>query len=117
MKQTGAQGGVKQSDILEVTGPILPHHVQNLVQLLKDTQNSKFTITFNTHEPSVPLNVLTEDSDNESSPSSYTHAVPWESLGLDAAMHQSFVEQFPLSDRTAGIKELFCTDEGFSWVV
>ncbi|GAB1610624.1 hypothetical protein Ahia01_001348700 [Argonauta hians] len=42
--------------VLEVSGPVLPCHVQRLVQLMQETQARDFTLSLHTHEPTVGLN-------------------------------------------------------------
>lgn len=53
-----ADGGVTHAHILEITGPILPSHCQTLISLFHKTQTADFGMVFNTHEPTVPLNIL-----------------------------------------------------------
>ncbi|CAG2232303.1 DONSON [Mytilus edulis] len=56
-RQPDVDGNIRQVHILEVAGPVLPHHVQTISSLLHRTQNQDFSLTFNTHEPSQPFNV------------------------------------------------------------
>lgn len=111
VKQTDNEGIIKQVNILEVNGPCLPHHVHNLTALLQRTQNHDFSMTFNTYEPSVPFNssVNTGTTNKELS---NTDRVPF---GMDSQTFDPFFHQIPITDRLACIRELYCSDEGFSW--
>lgn len=42
---------------LEVTGPIMPHTLHALTQLLKPAQKGEFSVGLYTHEPTAVLNV------------------------------------------------------------
>ena len=58
MKQGGGEGGFTSAHIVEVTGPILPCHTENLVTLFHKTQAQDFGMVFNNHDPTVAFNVL-----------------------------------------------------------
>lgn len=58
VKQSDKDGIITQAHIVEVTGPILPHHCQNMVSLLHRTQCADYGMVFNNHYTTVPFNVL-----------------------------------------------------------
>ncbi|ESO88901.1 hypothetical protein LOTGIDRAFT_106337, partial [Lottia gigantea] len=59
-KQTDSEGNSFKSNILEITGPILPHNILNLTSLLEERLTSDFSLTFNNHEPTAPFNIYLE---------------------------------------------------------
>ncbi|XP_041354100.1 protein downstream neighbor of Son-like [Gigantopelta aegis] len=56
-KMINSSGLKKEQHILEICGPLLPHHVLNLTALLRRTQNTDVSFTFKTHETSAAFNV------------------------------------------------------------
>lgn len=66
--KTRVRTGYQDVCSLEVTGPILPHALHTLTQLLKPAQKGGFSMALYTHEPSAVLNVpvtKTPESDGQ----------------------------------------------------
>lgn len=55
--KTQVRTGYQDVCSLEVTGPIMPHALHTLTQLLKPAQRGGFSVALYTHEPSAVLNV------------------------------------------------------------
>ncbi|KAK3098985.1 hypothetical protein FSP39_024959 [Pinctada imbricata] len=101
----------KQMHILEIVGPILPHHIQRFSALFSHTQNNNYSFTFNTHEPTVPFNfdlpcINSDDSVEKER----------EKLDMQEDVHNSFFDVIEISDRLSSIKELHRSKEGYSWI-
>ncbi|WAR07442.1 DONS-like protein [Mya arenaria] len=58
VKQSDGDGNITSAHIVEIGGPILPHHTQQLVSLIHTTQAQDFGMVFHNHDPTVPFNVL-----------------------------------------------------------
>lgn len=55
--KTQVRTGYQDVCSLEVTGPIMPHSLHALTQLLRPAQKGGFSVSLYTHEPSAVLNV------------------------------------------------------------
>ncbi|XP_030636791.1 protein downstream neighbor of son homolog [Chanos chanos] len=55
--KTQVRTGYQDVCSLEVTGPIMPHAVHSLTQLLRPSQRGSFSVGLYTHEPTAVLNV------------------------------------------------------------
>lgn len=55
--KTQVRTGYQDMCSLEVTGPVMPHALHTLTQLLKPAQKGGFSMALYTHEPSAVLNV------------------------------------------------------------
>ncbi|XP_046554130.1 LOW QUALITY PROTEIN: protein downstream neighbor of son homolog [Haliotis rubra] len=106
-KQTDASGNIQKGHVIEMSGPILPHHVLNVSHLLRDLQEEDFTLTFNTHEPTASLNLrgtlLQSDPCKEV-----------EASGLHPKAEETLSSVFNLRDNTV-YKEVTSTHHGFSF--
>ncbi|KAL5010623.1 hypothetical protein ScPMuIL_012928 [Solemya velum] len=112
-KQADDKGNIKHSHIVEVGGPILPHHVQSVCQLLRRTQTS-FSISFNNHEPSLPFNVsIPGTNDVNNSRSIVCGSADRDSIKTEK--FEAFYTAAKISETLAGIRELNCTADGVSW--
>ncbi|XP_033635784.1 protein downstream neighbor of Son-like [Asterias rubens] len=54
---------LKESYSLEVTGPLLPHNVFNICQLLQESQSGDFGGNFSSHEPTLPFSQVFQNSE------------------------------------------------------
>ncbi|XP_071114520.1 protein downstream neighbor of son homolog [Haliotis cracherodii] len=106
-KQTDASGNFQKGHVIEMSGPILPHHVLNVSHLLRDLQKEDFTLTFNTHEPTAALNLrgamFRSDSCKEV-----------EESGLHPAAQETLSGPVTLQDNTV-YKEVTSTQHGFNF--
>ena len=98
----------KPVHILEIAGPILPHHVQNLTALFHRTQDQDFSLTFNTHDPTVPFNFTL--------PTSANTGADRLKLDMTQSVHDPFFDLMEISDRLSCLKEVYCNKEGYSWI-
>lgn len=55
--KTQVRTGYQDVCSLEVTGPIMPHTLHALTQLLRPAQRGEFSVGLYTHEPTAVLNV------------------------------------------------------------
>ncbi|XP_045196207.2 protein downstream neighbor of Son-like [Mercenaria mercenaria] len=141
VKQSDREGNVTQAHIVEVAGPILPHHCQGLVSLLHRTQNADYGMVCNNHDPTIPFNVLSKLihssnadkyenseklSENESKCNTSTILDSIEDGSSSAKSEKEgnvvqldaerFHKLVPVDeDRICAIKEIVCTPEGFTW--
>ncbi|XP_071135392.1 protein downstream neighbor of son homolog [Mytilus edulis] len=109
-RQPDVDGNIRQVHILEVAGPVLPHHVHTISSLLHRTQNQDFSLTFNTHEPSQPFNVKClpgEENIVENCRRSFL---------MEDQMYDSFFSGQCIADRLTCIHELTCEKEGYTWI-
>ncbi|XP_074662071.1 protein downstream neighbor of son homolog [Tubulanus polymorphus] len=56
------EGVVGKKHMLEVVGPILPHIVHNICELVSNL-HTEYTVSLSTHDPSTPLNVRASTKD------------------------------------------------------
>ena len=95
-------GGINQVHFVEVVGPILPHHLVNYCDLYKRTQDGDYTMTLNTHDPSVPFNIDLGPSDH------VCETEVREKLNLSHRNSDTFFMNTPLCDRLSCAKEIHC---------
>ena len=121
-KQLNSSGEKKEQHILEVHGPILPHHVLNLSTHLRHTQDTDVTITFKTHESSAAFNMKVSglvdgmQAVQDKMSGEVTHC-PEESLGL---LHSDVTHCLALGQSLShmkAIKEITCSTHGFSYII
>ena len=108
-RQGDVDGSIRQVHILEVGGPVLPHHVHTMSSLLQNTQHNNFTLTFNTHEPTYPFNIKCS-SQNEDTPDVR------QTLNMQNSKFDSFFSGQGISDRLTSTHELVCDKDGYSWI-
>lgn len=108
-RQGDVDGSIRQVHILEVGGPVLPHHVHTMSSLLQNTQHNNFTLTFNTHEPTHPFNIKCS-SQNEDTPDIRP------TLNMQNSKFDSFFSGQGISDRLTSTHELVCDKDGYSWI-
>ncbi|XP_022089967.1 protein downstream neighbor of Son-like [Acanthaster planci] len=76
---------LQESYSLEITGPLLPHNVFSICQLLEESQGADFGGTFNSHEPTVPFTLVdaqnnARDAKTERQEHLQGNSRAWESL-------------------------------------
>ena len=106
VKQTEIDGTINHVHILEITGPVLPHQIHRIRKVLERTQQGEFTLTFNTHEPTVPFNARLPLS--ECSPEK-------EKMKMTEDNFDSFFNVSEIDDMLACIRELYCKDYNYDW--
>nr|KAG5711022.1 hypothetical protein BaRGS_013756 [Batillaria attramentaria] len=52
-------GETQDAHVLEITGPLLPHHQLNIATIVHEAIPDTVVISYNTHEPTVPFNMDT----------------------------------------------------------
>lgn len=107
VKQTEMDGTINHVHILEISGPVLPHHVHQIRKVLERTQKGEFTLTFNTHEPTVPFNAKLPVS--ECNPER-------EKMKMRGEKFDTFFDVSDIDDRLTCIRELYCRDYSYGWV-
>uniref|UniRef100_A0A8B9GPV1 Uncharacterized protein n=1 Tax=Astyanax mexicanus TaxID=7994 RepID=A0A8B9GPV1_ASTMX len=104
--KTQVRTGYQDVCSLEVTGPIMPHTVHALTQLLKPAQKGAFSVSLYTHEPSAVLNVpVTKPSESEQQ--------CLERCGLQQSTVQQLVEPTVLGK--SALRQLHMRDFSYSW--
>ena len=93
---------VEQGYGMEISGPILPHTKQRLINLISKT-HKQFTVSFSTHMPSAAFNAGVDSSGPV--PSELTEEVMDETEQFKRPSH--------LGKKV--IREMQFTDETFSW--
>jgi hypothetical protein len=106
VKQTETDGSINHVHILEIAGPVLPHHVHCIRRILERTQGGEFTLTFNTHEPTVPFNakLSTTDCNPER-----------EKMNMRGDNFDAFFDNCEIDDRLTCIRELYCKNHTYDW--
>lgn len=108
-RRPDTDGSIRQVHILEIAGPILPHHVHTLSSLLQRTQSSDFSLTFNTHEPTYPFNINCASEDSSS-------VINRQVLDMEGSVYDSFFSCKSIAERLTSIHELSCDDRGYTWL-
>uniref|UniRef100_A0A3B1JYK9 DNA replication fork stabilization factor DONSON n=1 Tax=Astyanax mexicanus TaxID=7994 RepID=A0A3B1JYK9_ASTMX len=109
--KTQVRTGYQDVCSLEVTGPIMPHTVHALTQLLKPAQKGAFSVSLYTHEPSAVLNVpVTKPSESEQQSDA---AQCLERCGLQQSTVQQLVEPTVLGK--SALRQLHMRDFSYSW--
>ncbi|KAG1937971.1 Downstream Neighbor of SoN [Pimephales promelas] len=97
---------------LEVTGPIMPHTLHALTQLLRPAQRGEFSAGLYTHEPTAVLNVpISQSSEPETQPECVV-----QDLGR-CGLQQSSVQQLaaPSILGKCALRQLHMRDYSYSW--
>lgn len=105
VKQTETDGSIDHVHILEIAGALLPHHVHRIRKVLERTQG-EFTLTFNTHEPTVPFNAKLSTTDNNPER---------EKMNMKGDNFDSFFDNCEIEDRLTCIRELYCKKCVYNW--
>ena len=119
VKQPDKDGSITHAHILEIGGPILPHHTQSLITLYHSTQQENFGMVFNNHDVTAPFNVLgrlnqeTVDTDVENVDE--TVKIFSDNDKEKQEITKNHFRHKPISDKICAIKEIVCTPEGFTW--
>ncbi|XP_038048090.1 protein downstream neighbor of Son-like isoform X2 [Patiria miniata] len=103
---------LQESYSLEITGPLLPHNVFHVCQLLDGTQGADFSGTFNNHDPTLPFSLVTTETATDSKTET------GESLQEDSRGKDSFADYLAAQggERHVGIlKEFAYTDGLYQW--
>ncbi|XP_060071651.1 protein downstream neighbor of Son-like [Ylistrum balloti] len=130
VKQMDNNKQIKSVHILEVLGAVLPHHLANYMSLLSNTQEGEFSLTLNTHEPSVALNVPVGMETDQSPVGSETDQSPVgsetdkskvgaarEQLEMAHKKFDPFFTNKALDSKLTCIKEVHCKQSQFSYLV
>ncbi|XP_076839419.1 protein downstream neighbor of son homolog [Brachyhypopomus gauderio] len=114
--KTQERAAYKDVCSLEVTGPIMPHTLHALTQLLRPAQRGEFSAVLYTHEPSAVLNVPSTNvpTTKTSEPDQQEKAV--QELG-QCGLQRSTVEQLvePAALGKAALRQLQLTDYSYTW--
>ena len=119
VKQPDKDGSITHAHILEIAGPILPHHTQSLITLYHRTQQENFGMVYNNHDVTAPFNVLgrlnqeTVDTDVENVDE--TVKIFSDNDKEKQEITKKHFRHKPISDKICAIKEIVCTPEGFTW--
>ncbi|KAF4119140.1 protein downstream neighbor of son homolog [Onychostoma macrolepis] len=109
--KTQVRAGYQDVCSLEVTGPVMPHTLHALTQLLKPAQKGEFSVGLYTHEPTAVLNVplsLTSD------PQQLESVV--QDLGR-CGLQQSSIQQLAMPSMLgkSALRQLHMRDYSYSW--
>ncbi|KAL7845910.1 hypothetical protein AOLI_G00241020 [Acnodon oligacanthus] len=109
--KTQVRTGYQDVCSLEVTGPIMPHALHALTQLLKPAQKGGFSVSLYTHEPSVVLNVpVTKLSESDPQSNMEQDLVR---CGLQQSTIQQLVE--PATLGKSALRQLHMREFSYSW--
>ncbi|KAK7162292.1 hypothetical protein R3I94_004827 [Phoxinus phoxinus] len=110
--KTRVRTGFQDVCSLEVTGPIMPHTLHALTQLLRPAQRGEFSVGLYTHEPTAVLNVpISRSSEPETQPECVA-----QDLGR-CGLQQSSVQQLaaPSILGKCALRQLHMRDYSYSW--
>ncbi|XP_017313394.1 protein downstream neighbor of son homolog [Ictalurus punctatus] len=108
--KTQVRTGYQDVCSLEVTGPIMPHALHTLTQLLRPAQKGGFSMALYTHEPSAVLNVpVTKPSE----PDTQGNVLELSRCGLQQHTVQQLMEQATLGK--SALRHLDMRDYSYSW--
>ncbi|XP_073699237.1 protein downstream neighbor of son homolog [Garra rufa] len=109
--KTQVRTGYQDVCSLEVTGPIMPHMLHALTQLLKPAQKGEFSVGLYTHEPTAVLNVPISQTSEPQQQESFV-----QDLGR-CGLQQSSVEQLaaPSILGKSALRQLHMRDYSYSW--
>ncbi|XP_056595093.1 protein downstream neighbor of son homolog [Triplophysa dalaica] len=109
--KTQIRTGYQDVCSLEVTGPIMPHTVHALTQLLKPAQKGEFSVGLYTHEPTAVLNVPISQT---SEPETLEDVV--QDLGR-CGLQQGTVQQLavPTTLGRSALRQLHMRGHSYSW--
>ncbi|XP_035390833.1 protein downstream neighbor of son homolog [Electrophorus electricus] len=109
--KTQERAAYKDICSLEVTGPIMPHTLHALTQLLRPAQRGEFSVGLYTHEPSAVLNVpVVKPTEPELQ---VTAAQDLSACGLQNSTVEQLVE--PATLGKAALRQLHVRDHSYSW--
>nr|XP_055062207.1 protein downstream neighbor of son homolog [Misgurnus anguillicaudatus] len=109
--KTQVRAGYQDVCSLEVTGPIMPHTLHALTQLLKPAQKGEFSVGLYTHEPTAVLNVpISQTSELETRDGVVQDLVR-------CGLQQSTVEQLavPTTLGKSALRQLHMKGHSYSW--
>ncbi|XP_060754611.1 protein downstream neighbor of son homolog isoform X2 [Neoarius graeffei] len=110
--KTQVRTGYQDVFSLEVTGPIMPHALHTLTQLLRPAQKGSFSMALYTHEPSAVLNVPVTTKPSESD--RQTNVLEdLNRCGLQQHTVQQLMEQATLGK--SALRHLDMRDYSYSW--
>ncbi|XP_033740596.1 protein downstream neighbor of son homolog [Pecten maximus] len=112
VKQMDNNKQIKSVHILEILGPVLPHHISSYNSLFRDTQEGCFSLTFNTHEPSISFNAVVGSEDDQSNNASIR-----EQFVMRHKKFDPFFSNRPLDTRLTCIREIHCKGGYSSFLV
>uniref|UniRef100_A0A671RIS4 DNA replication fork stabilization factor DONSON n=1 Tax=Sinocyclocheilus anshuiensis TaxID=1608454 RepID=A0A671RIS4_9TELE len=109
--KTQVRMGYQDVCSLEVTGPIMPHTLHALTQLLKPAQKGEFSVGLYTHEPTAVLNLPLSQT---SEPQQLESVV--QDLGR-CGLQQSSIQQLatPSMLGKSALRQLHMRDYSYSW--
>ncbi|XP_034156189.2 protein downstream neighbor of son homolog isoform X1 [Pangasianodon hypophthalmus] len=109
--KTQVRTGYQDVCSLEVTGPIMPHALHTLTQLLRPAQKGGFSMALYTHEPSAVLNVpVTKPSESDRQSNVLEEL---SRCGLQQHTVQQLMEQATLGK--SALRHLDMRDYSYSW--
>ncbi|KAI4885651.1 hypothetical protein NFI96_027540, partial [Prochilodus magdalenae] len=109
--KTQVRTGYQDVCSLEVTGPIMPHALHSLTQLLKPAQKGGFSASLYTHEPSAVLNVPVSKPSETDQQSNMEQDLG--RCGLQHGTVQQLVE--PTTLGKSSLRQLHMRDYSYSW--
>ncbi|XP_016295937.1 protein downstream neighbor of son homolog [Sinocyclocheilus anshuiensis] len=109
--KTRVRMGYQDVCSLEVTGPIMPHTLHALTQLLKPAQKGEFSVGLYTHEPTAVLNVPVSQT---SEPQQLEAVV--QDLSR-SGLQQSSIQQLAVPSMLgkSALRQLHMRDYSYSW--
>lgn len=107
------EGETQDAHVLEIHGPLMPHHQLNIAALLRHGLADTAVISYNTHEPTAPFNMeATGDVESDSGMSTASSKL-WEA-GLHKTVRGQFVKCSAL-ERGTVLHEVKCLEDGYTW--
>ncbi|OWF42711.1 protein downstream neighbor of son homolog [Mizuhopecten yessoensis] len=112
VKQMDDNKLIKPVHILEICGPVLPHHIASYKWLFQHTQEGHFSLSFNTHEPSISFNAPVGSEDDITKDVAIR-----EQFVMGHRKFDSFFSNKPVDSRLTCIKDIQCKLGFFSFLV
>ncbi|KAK3530185.1 hypothetical protein QTP86_017752 [Hemibagrus guttatus] len=109
--KTQVRTGYQDVCSLEVTGPVMPHALHTLTQLLRPAQKGGFSMALYTHEPSAVLNVPVSKPSESDRQSTVLEGLS--RCGLQQNTVQQLTE--PATLGKSALRHLDMTDYSYSW--
>ncbi|XP_072512969.1 protein downstream neighbor of son homolog [Salminus brasiliensis] len=109
--KTQVRTGYQDVCSLEVTGPIMPHALHALTQLLKPSQKGGFSVSLYTHEPSAVLNVPVAKPSESDQQNDAAQCL--DQSGLQQSTVQQLVEPSTLGK--SALRQLHMRDYSYTW--
>ncbi|KAI2668811.1 hypothetical protein H4Q32_005620 [Labeo rohita] len=109
--KTQVRTGYQDVCSLEVTGPIMPHTLHALTQLLKPAQKGEFSVGLYTHEPTAVLNVPISQTPEPQQQEAFVQDLS------RCGLQQSSVQQLaaPSMLGKSALRQLHMRDYSYSW--